>query len=409
MAKTVLTILLIEDSADYAKIVQHWLSQSSGDVEYLLNWTDSVAESRRRLERGGVSVILLDLNLTDSEGASTFAAVRDAAPGVPIIILSAGDDVAMALHLIQEGADNYLVKGNCSPEVLTRAIRYAIVKNDSNSRRQRAKDPGESGSVIGVVGGKGGVGATSVACTMASELRRRSGDRVLLADFDIQAGLVAFLLAVESQYTILDAASNAGRLDRSLWQQIVCQSDEGIDVACSPALNGSGAAPMDQLEMLVSEVRPFYRWIVLDLGRLYNCPPGLLKSVDELVVITTGSIPALYETKRAVEILRAAGLGDRIRLTYNCLEPPADGCAAKDLRSIFGVTVAATLPNSGRELNEACVQKKTPDKNSAFRREIGKLIEAIGGPQEAEPKRSLAFLPERLRRFGKSAMQPAVK
>ena len=90
-----LTVLLIEDNPDYAKVIQQWLSQSGGEVEYLLNWTDSLAESRRRLARGNVSVILLDLNLPDSEGAATFTAVRSQAPEIPVIILSAGDDVAL--------------------------------------------------------------------------------------------------------------------------------------------------------------------------------------------------------------------------------------------------------------------------------------------------------------------------
>jgi len=400
-----LTVLLIEDNPDYAKIVQHWLSQPCAGVEYVLNWTDSLAESLRRLARGNVSVILLDLNLPDSEGASTYTVVRSQAPEIPVIVLSAGDDVAMALQLIQEGADNYLVKSDCSAEALTRAIRYAVVKHGSNTRQQRMEEPPlDKSKVVAVTGGKGGVGTTTVACSLASELRRRSAEAVLLADLDMNTGLVAFLMAVESQYSLMDAVSNSARLDRSLWQRLVVQSGEGVDVLCSPSLAGSVELP-EQMGQVLAAIKPLYRWIVLDLGRVNSCAPGILAAADELVVITTTGIPALYEARRAIETLRSAGMGDRIRLTVNQIEP-LDACSQRDMNTIFGIEVSATLPSSSRELHEACVHKRMPEKNGAFSKGIAKLVQAIGGPQEPELRRT--WLAERFRRGRKPLPQPAM-
>jgi Flp pilus assembly CpaE family ATPase len=406
LATQTLTVLLIEDNPVYAKIVQHWLAQPSDEVEYVLNWTDSLAESRRRLSRGNVSVILLDLNLPDSEGSSTFTTIRSVAPEIPVIILSAGDDVAMALQLIQEGADNYLVKGSCSAEALTRAIRYAVVKHGSNARQQRTEEPLDKVTVVAVGGGKGGVGTTTVACTLASELRRRTGEAVLLADLDLHTGLVAFYMAVDSPYSIMDAVSNAGRVDQSLWKGIVVRSEEGIDVVRSPSMAGSMGDPTEKLCQILNAVKPFYRWIVVDLGRLNGCAPRILEAADEILVITTTSIPALYETKRAIETLRTAGLGDRIRLTVNQMDQ-LEGYSQKDLRSIFSVEVSTVLPSSSRELHEACVEKKLPGRNSAFSKEMGKLVQAIGGPSEAELRKPT--LAERFLRNRKSPAQPAVK
>ena len=57
--KKTLTVLLIEDSPDYAELVQQWLSIRS-DMAFVLNWTDSLLAGLNRLEQGGVDVILLD-------------------------------------------------------------------------------------------------------------------------------------------------------------------------------------------------------------------------------------------------------------------------------------------------------------------------------------------------------------
>jgi len=81
--KKTLTVLLIEDSPDYAELVQQWLSIRS-DMAFVLNWTDSLLAGLNRLEQGGVDVILLDLGLPDSSGLGTFTRTKLKASGVPL-------------------------------------------------------------------------------------------------------------------------------------------------------------------------------------------------------------------------------------------------------------------------------------------------------------------------------------
>jgi Flp pilus assembly CpaE family ATPase len=412
LAARTLTILLIEDCPDYAALVRQWLSQPDAEVEYVLNWTDSAADGCRRLARGGVDVILLDLNLSDTEGAATFATVRAQAPQVPTIILSADNEVSMALRLIQEGADNYLVKGACTVEALTRAIRYAVAKHHSSTRRQLLETTAAKNKVIAVGGGKGGVGVTTVACALATELRRTSGEAVLLADLDLHSGLAPFLMSVKPEYSILYAISNSERLDSRMWERIVVRSGEGVDVACSPGFAGP-AEPLpgpftDPLSQVLIAIKPMYRWIVLDIGRLNGSALKILALADDLVAITTTSIPALFETKRAIDALRASGLDTRVRLTVNRTDP-SDMYPQKELQSIFGAGVSAILPSSGAELQDAYLQKKLPPRNSPFMREIAKLVQAVGGPAPIESRPQLLSLAERLLRWDKPQAEPAAK
>jgi response regulator RpfG family c-di-GMP phosphodiesterase len=80
LGKRTLTVLLIEDSPQYAHLVQHWLSDSAEGTGFLLNWTDSLAAGISRLERGGVDVILLDLGLPDCNGIESYRQTRARAP-----------------------------------------------------------------------------------------------------------------------------------------------------------------------------------------------------------------------------------------------------------------------------------------------------------------------------------------
>src|SRR5205807_6159128 len=72
------------------------------------------------------AVILLDLNLPDSQGAETFRKVLEKAPGIPVVILSGQEDEALAIKAIHEGAQDYLVKGAITGGELDRAMRHAM-------------------------------------------------------------------------------------------------------------------------------------------------------------------------------------------------------------------------------------------------------------------------------------------
>src|SRR5580700_4260896 len=103
--KKSITVLLIEDSPDYAALVQHWLSLRT-DVTFFLNWTGSLQAGLNRVKHGGVDVILLDLGLPDSNGLETFTRTKLQASGVPIILLTSDHSEQLALQMVQDGAQD---------------------------------------------------------------------------------------------------------------------------------------------------------------------------------------------------------------------------------------------------------------------------------------------------------------
>jgi DNA-binding response OmpR family regulator len=121
----ILTVLLIEDSPEYAHLVEHWLSGTCGDTGFDLNWRSTLAAAIARLGKGDVDVILLDLGLPDCQGFETYARTRACAPNTPIVVLGSSDLDSVSLGMIREGAEDYLIKSSCGAEVLMRAVRYA--------------------------------------------------------------------------------------------------------------------------------------------------------------------------------------------------------------------------------------------------------------------------------------------
>jgi Flp pilus assembly CpaE family ATPase len=149
-------------------------------------------------------------------------------------------------------------------------------------------------------------------------------------------------------------------------------------------------------------VRPFYQWMVLDLGRLNGMSMNLLNTLDEVYVVTTTGIPALYEAKRVIDALGAAGIeGDRLRLIVNQTEEfiPLSG---SELNKIFGIHVYAKLPRDSQALHNACIQRRLPGESTNIGKQIANLARKVARLRDKKPRRSLPQFRSFVEMFRKS-------
>ena len=117
-------VLLIEDNLGDADLVRLRLVEGTSDAD--VSCVHRLSDGLASIKEKSPSVILLDLNLPDSQGADTFRRVLEKAPDVPVVILSGQDDEALAMKALHQGVQDYLVKGAISSSSLDRAMRYAV-------------------------------------------------------------------------------------------------------------------------------------------------------------------------------------------------------------------------------------------------------------------------------------------
>jgi two-component system, cell cycle response regulator len=118
-------ILLVEDNEVDAHLTQDILAEWSIE-QFDVTHVTSLSEAFKHLARERFDAVLLDLSLPDGYGLPTLRQVQAANPTLPIIVLSGFSDQALALLAVQNGAQDYLVKGQGQPELLARSIRYAM-------------------------------------------------------------------------------------------------------------------------------------------------------------------------------------------------------------------------------------------------------------------------------------------
>jgi signal transduction histidine kinase/HPt (histidine-containing phosphotransfer) domain-containing protein len=118
-------VLLVEDNAGDARLMREMLKESVSWTYDLAHY-DSLEKAVTHLLANPVDIVLLDLGLPDASGLGSVQRALAAAPSVPFVVLTGLDDESLAAQALQDGAQDYLIKGQIEARGLLRALRYAI-------------------------------------------------------------------------------------------------------------------------------------------------------------------------------------------------------------------------------------------------------------------------------------------
>jgi diguanylate cyclase (GGDEF)-like protein len=118
-------LLLVEDNPGDAVLVREMLRGALAEGFEFVH-AARLSDACARLEEGGTACVLLDLSLPDAHGLEAVTRVQSTTPDVPIVVLTGLDDERLALNAVQEGAQDYLIKGRVDDHLISRSIRYAI-------------------------------------------------------------------------------------------------------------------------------------------------------------------------------------------------------------------------------------------------------------------------------------------
>lgn len=120
-----LNILLVEDNPGDIRLVRELLDADRSE-RFALVTADRLDSALAILDSQDITAILLDLQLPDGDGLDTLLKIHANAPGIPIVVLSNIADESLAVRSVQQGAQDFLVKGYVDAHQLTRSLRYAI-------------------------------------------------------------------------------------------------------------------------------------------------------------------------------------------------------------------------------------------------------------------------------------------
>jgi diguanylate cyclase (GGDEF)-like protein/PAS domain S-box-containing protein len=122
-------LLLVEDNPGDARLLREMVREQGATSVTELTHVECLGDAEKHLSQREVDIILLDLGLPDAQGMVAVRRAKAAAPRVPLVVLTGLDDESLAAQALQEGAQDYLIKGQVEARGLLRALRYAVERN----------------------------------------------------------------------------------------------------------------------------------------------------------------------------------------------------------------------------------------------------------------------------------------
>lgn len=250
-----LQVLLVEDEPITQAIVRTALAAAprvrDDDEPFEVVVAGTLAEARTRVLAGGLAGVLLDLSLPDSDGLDTFHALHAVAGCLPIVILTATDDEALALTAVRAGAQDWVVKRSADSAMIPRVLRHAIERRraehqlaQSNEALIRTRQLASVGRLAGGMAHAFNNMLTVIRCSaellrdqLADERQRHDVEGMLDAAHRASA-LVRQLLAFGSRQVLRPVPTDLAGLVQEAMPVLVraVGSSVTLDLACSPGV-----------------------------------------------------------------------------------------------------------------------------------------------------------------------------
>ncbi|HEY3684388.1 MAG TPA: AAA family ATPase [Streptosporangiaceae bacterium] len=314
-------------------------------------------------------------------------------PHVAVIWLSSYAGNEILAEAMEAGARGVLSQ-DASVEELT--SRIAIAADWSRTMRRRMDSPGENpmggqrGTVVSVVGAKGGTGSTTLAVhlAMATVAARRS---VCLVDLDLQTGDIPTYLDVTHRRSMVDLVEVADSIDAAILADTIYVHPAGLHVLLAPEEGERGEDVNARvIRQVLGTLRTRYEVVIVDCGSYMTDATAMaVEAADKVLVTATPDLPALRAAKRIAKMwvrlqVRKEDELNLVLVKQNRRNEIQPDFAAK----ISGLSLLrATVPATFRSLETAANTGSPSDvDDNEFRRSVGQVAMEIGLVNGGSPK-----------------------
>jgi pilus assembly protein CpaE len=286
-----------------------------------------------------------DVVVIDLRGRSTVppaaGVLRRQHPQTGVVIVASRLDPALMLEAMRAGVSEFVTEP-VSTQDLKAALDRVVVK-------RALPDPGQ---VFAFIGGKGGIGTTTLAVNVATVLASAESSSTLLLDLHVAYGDAAVFLGLEPRFSIVDALENIERLDETFLRGIVGHTKIGLDVLASSDRAMLGHVDVRAVRTLIDCAARHYRHVVLDVPRSATTILDGLELANPIVVVANQELSTVRCAGRMAAALRQRYGKERVRVVVTRFDQMAE-IGRKDIERVIAGPLADVFPSNYRLALEA--------------------------------------------------------
>lgn len=347
-----------------------------GVVRTVDHYPDLV-ELTRLLRAAAPEIVFLS---TESMGraAELVKQVESNAPGVQIIAISRASDPEVLLESMRAGIREFIAlpfHQNQLEEALHR-MQDMLMKRPPSFQTSEL--------LYSFLPSKAGVGASTIALNVAVALSNIPDTSVILSDFDLNSGMMRFMLKLDNGYCVADAAEHALEMDEALWPQLVTTVGN-MDVLHAGKLNPGFRIEAAQIRHLIDFMRRNYRALCFDLsGNLEKYSLEIMHESKKIFLVCTPEIPSLHLAREKYSFMKSLDLEDRIAVLVNRVSN-RPVITPEQIEQILGLPVMMTFPNDYNGVHRALTAGKAIEPASELGRGFSRLAQTLVEKRQMPP------------------------
>ena len=288
-------------------------------------------------------VLLIDLSESGDPISDINSLAEVCEPGTIVIAMGQVNDVRLYRDLMMSGLHDYLLKP-VSPDVLRDAISHAQVALNAPRVEDGAAD--KQHVSVAVIGTRGGVGASTIASSLAWLYSERMGQQTGFLDLDIHFGTGALSLDLEPGRGLMDAIDNPGRIDGLFIERAMIKGNEKLSILSAEAPIGSPIlSDGSAFYQLQEEFKAAFETTIIDLPRsMLIAYPHLLNDVNMIVIVCEMTLASARDAIRLLAWFRSNAPQCQTLVVVNKSQTAATEVTRKDFETSIERTLDLVLP-----------------------------------------------------------------
>ncbi len=257
------------------------------------------------------------------------------------------------------------------PQALIDCLRHCATRLGNKPATYEA-----TAQIFSFLPSKAGVGTSTLVLNVAAALAREPKTRVLLSDFDMNSGMMRFLLKLQNSYSVLDAVEHSSAMDEHLWPQLVTTIGN-LDVLHAGQINPSLRIDPTQIRNLIQFMRRNYAALCFDLsGNLERYSLEIMQESKRVLLVCTPEIPSLHLAREKLQFLRTIDLEARCAIVLNRMAKKPLFSPAQ-VAEIVGVPVIASVANDYAGITQATASGSFVEEKSELGKQITQLARGL--------------------------------
>ena len=345
------------------------LEQTAGAFDLSMHYC-SYDDLPQQLGAASWKLVAVDIGQAPEQGLERLKSLRKERPRLCIIAAADQGHVDVLPQALRSGANDFV-----SLPLSTTELNKALIKFS----QQAAEVPEVDGEIVSVYGARGGLGATTLAISLAAELGRLGGGEAGLLDLDVFRGDVTACLELDEACTMA-SISELPSLDQNALG--------GALAACGRNLLVLQAPPTaEQAELVTREfvgraldlLKARCRFTVIDTARLLtDVTLGAFEMSDRIVLMTDLSIPGVRAAQRTLDLLARFDVEpDRVEVVMTEFEK--SGIKLEEVSKALGKSSVTTMPRDPNVFVATKKREPIAADGSPFGATIANLARKLNG------------------------------